>query len=26
MNFTYFQVMGASLQPGDCCYGSGRHN
>jgi len=26
MNITYFQVMGAPLRSGDCCYGSGRRN
>jgi len=26
MNITYFQVTGAPLRPGDCCYGSGRRN
>jgi len=26
MNITYFQLTGAPLQSGDCCYGSGRRN
>jgi len=26
MNITYFQVTGAPLRPGDCCYSSGWRN